>query len=477
MNSDAADRRPPLWLAWLLLPMLGWWLYGLFDLDEGFYAAIVSNMLRTGDWITPHVHGEPWFEKPILLYWLAAPFVKLFGLNFGARLPSILSAIGLLCYLYRWVSRESGALAAQWTVVVCGTSLFFIAVSRMMMTDSIFVACLTVAVCEAWSRRGLSAWTGLFVGLAVLAKGPVAILLLVGWLIVYSALNRKWIGGSFLGVFSCLAAMLVVVSLWYVPCYLVNRDVFVQKFLIEQNWQRFLGGDKAHKLPFFAGLLLYPLVLLVGFFPWCIRLPAVVNFALKRKDSTEYKALVWAATVFGFFFIGGSKLPHYIAPCIPPLSIAVGCYFAQVGRPIILRRLIWACFLLGQFVNGIFVLYYNGKFGVDSHEELHRLVGIARGKKLVSYQLTRRDKALGTGQLKVQETSHPSIEAYANQIVDDQEELPGNPLPADEFFVLTRVGRVNSDTIAQLEKKGFEVHSLTVSGSKFYQLYLLRRRN
>ncbi|HXH61652.1 MAG TPA: hypothetical protein VNI20_09885, partial [Fimbriimonadaceae bacterium] len=58
-----------------VLPLLGFWATGLTDLDEGYYGAVVANMIRTGDWITPHFNGHPWFEKPILLYWLATPSV------------------------------------------------------------------------------------------------------------------------------------------------------------------------------------------------------------------------------------------------------------------------------------------------------------------------------------------------------------------------------------------------------------------
>ena len=60
-----AKLERALWVMTFLLaalPLLGWWLFGLFDLDEGFYATVTREMLRTGDWITPHFNGEPWFD-------------------------------------------------------------------------------------------------------------------------------------------------------------------------------------------------------------------------------------------------------------------------------------------------------------------------------------------------------------------------------------------------------------------------------
>jgi len=75
--------------------MVGWWTYGLFDLDEGFYASVTGSMIRHHEWITPLYNGKPWFEKPILMYWLAKPSVMLFGTEVGPRLPSVLCTIAL----------------------------------------------------------------------------------------------------------------------------------------------------------------------------------------------------------------------------------------------------------------------------------------------------------------------------------------------------------------------------------------------
>ena len=65
-------------LVWLLavLPFLGFWMYGLFDIDEGFYGAVVAEMNRRHEWLTPYYNGHPWFEKPILLYWVSKPLVS-----------------------------------------------------------------------------------------------------------------------------------------------------------------------------------------------------------------------------------------------------------------------------------------------------------------------------------------------------------------------------------------------------------------
>jgi 4-amino-4-deoxy-L-arabinose transferase-like glycosyltransferase len=88
MSGQTRGLPPRLALFFACLPLFGWWMTGLFDVDEGFYGAVVAEMNRRHEWITPFFNGQPWFEKPILVYWLAKPCMMLFGPNFGPRLPA-----------------------------------------------------------------------------------------------------------------------------------------------------------------------------------------------------------------------------------------------------------------------------------------------------------------------------------------------------------------------------------------------------
>src|SRR5436309_1244284 len=111
---------------WLLLAlllcatvMLLWNLgaHPLKNWDESIYAEVAKEMVRTGDWLTPHWNSRPWFEKPPLYLWLAATSFKLFGITeFAARLPSALSGVGLVAIVYllgqRMYSTTVGVLAA-----------------------------------------------------------------------------------------------------------------------------------------------------------------------------------------------------------------------------------------------------------------------------------------------------------------------------------------------------------------------------
>src|SRR5437667_7123152 len=159
---------------------------GLVGPDEPRYAAIAREMLITRDYITPRLYGIPWFEKPPLMYWLAALGYKLFGISeAGARFPSALSATVCVFLIY-WCGRKLwdrsvGFLAA----LVLATSIGGFAFARAASMDMLLTACLTRALVfflfalnDGTSRRRL--WLYKFyasLGLGVLAKGPIAVLL------------------------------------------------------------------------------------------------------------------------------------------------------------------------------------------------------------------------------------------------------------------------------------------------------------
>src|SRR5688572_9659051 len=120
---------------------------GLVGPDEPRYAAIAREMLQTGDYITPRLHGTPWFEKPPLLYWLAVAGYRIFGINeAGARFPSAVSA-ALCVFLIYWCGRRLwdrrlGFLAA----IVLATSIGWFAFARAASMDMLLTASLTAAL-------------------------------------------------------------------------------------------------------------------------------------------------------------------------------------------------------------------------------------------------------------------------------------------------------------------------------------------
>src|SRR5215813_9020385 len=120
---------------------------GLIGPDEPRYAAIARDMLLTGDYITPHLNGIPWFEKPVLMYWLSAVWYKIFGINeAGARFPSALGATICVFLLY-WCGRKLWDRSTGFVAgLILATSIGWFSFARAASTDMPLTLCLTAAL-------------------------------------------------------------------------------------------------------------------------------------------------------------------------------------------------------------------------------------------------------------------------------------------------------------------------------------------
>lgn len=435
-------RQTPPWAIVLacVLPLVGFWTYGLFDLDEGFYAAVVRDMMQRQDWVTPTMAGVPWFEKPILAYWLAIPSVMAFGDDWGPRLPSILCTLATILVLFKWTCKNFGSQVAVLAALLYSGNLLVAGLGRMMMTDAPLALLLTLAMTRLsdWRTKedcpGWLDWTliGLYVGLGVLAKGPVAFLLFGGTFLVSSfviqSFKGAWKSAWLLGVF----VMACVIAVWYVPCALENGRPFVEEFLVRQNFGRFAGGDKAHSLPLW-GLAMFPLVLAVGFGPFLFlglrRLGPVVR---KLGTGAEAYLKVWFLVPLVFFTISGTKLPHYILPSVAPMSVLLAIHLTNLQS-----NKAWDKWAMG-WCAGVFLLLQLGMgwYWRTSMEEFQEPAKIAAKKKIPLYVY----KVGGSGDtslsLQVRRTSHPSVFFYAGT----QAHATDNPkdwLSAESGLILT----------------------------------------
>ncbi len=464
---SSRNRWLLVWAA-AVVPLIGWWMYGLFDVDEGFYGAVVAEMNRRGEWITPYYNGKPWFEKPILLYWLAKPCLAVFGDMIGPRLPSIVCSIATYGVVAWFAKRRFSETAGQLSILMLGSSLLMVGTGRMMMTDLPLLLCLTAAMTTFWEslvdKPSWRVWTAFFLGFGVLAKGPVALILFViiaGWTYWREPQLRpnfkgSWLPGS--------ALLFLVIATWYVPAYLANGQLFVQKFLIEQNIGRFTGGDAAHTLPGIGGLLAgiggYIGVLLLGMLPWSL----FIWKAWPRRSeddgrdeedgAVERYVATWAAVVFIFFAISGAKLVHYLLPMFPPLAILVGGWAARVAkRPQMwIQRGIVCCLFVGLLAQFVFLWWFEAS-GQKESQALARYVR-QEGGKVALYQLGRRNKDLGTGKPKLQETALPSLVMVLNQVAlesDNILDIANGPTPT---WIITRSNRIKPEDFITVQKTG-----------------------
>src|SRR5579872_2739038 len=120
---------------------------GLVGPDEPRYAAISQEMAGSGDWITPRLWGQPWFEKPALLYWMTAAGFRL-GLDedLAPRLPVALASLVFLIFYWVFVRKQFGERVASYSTLFLGGSIGWIAFSRVAVTDLPLSICFSAAM-------------------------------------------------------------------------------------------------------------------------------------------------------------------------------------------------------------------------------------------------------------------------------------------------------------------------------------------
>jgi len=314
---------------------------GFVGPDEPRYAWIARDMTETGDWVTPRLYGKPWFEKPPLFYWGAALCFKLFGVSeAAARLPSAISAL-LATLALAWLAlRLYGVETARWLLLLLPTTVGMIGFSHAASTDMPFSAMLTIAMVCAAVVLGLTRnentpilprtlWLalilfGFFLGLAVLAKGPAAIILSGGAVFFWALFAKRWREAFRLFHPAAIASFCLSALPWYILCARRNPDFF-RIFIIEHNFKRYLTPEFQHLQPFWF----YLPVLLVAFLPWTAAMfwTAIEGTAraveAKKISSQTLFMLSWSLFVVLFFTFSQSKLPGYILVSIPAICLIV----------------------------------------------------------------------------------------------------------------------------------------------------------
>jgi 4-amino-4-deoxy-L-arabinose transferase-like glycosyltransferase len=326
---------------------------GFVGPDEPRYAWIARDMAETGDWVTPRLYGKPWFEKPPLFYWGAALCFKLFGVGeAAARLPSAISAL-LATLALAWLAlRLYGAETARWLLLLLPSTIGMIGFSHAAATDMPFSAMLTIAMVCAAVVLGLTQnenspilrqtpWLGLilfgfFLGLAVLAKGPAAIILCGGAVFFWAVFTKRRRDAFRLFHPAALASFCLTALPWYILCARRNQD-FLRIFIIEHNFKRFLTPEFQHIQPFWF----YGPVLLIVFLPWtAIFLWSLVTETMRSlRARTRSDAVVlflsWIGFCVAFFTVSKSKLPGYILPAVPASGLLLAkcsSFHAAGGR-------------------------------------------------------------------------------------------------------------------------------------------------
>lgn len=368
-----APTRP--FFGWLCLCLLGLavlcWLaffhglgsLGLLDKTEALFVEVGHQMLLRDDWVTPWWNGKHFFDYPVWGYWIVALAFRALGVSpWAARIPVALAAslvvaaaFGLLC---RWGQPQEqmrerlgrGAVAAG----IMAASPGWIGWGRTSTTDMFLASAISLALLSfllahhegprsrfaVFGRIGMA----LFCGIAVLAKGPVGLLLpllVVGAFLLLTGQWRPWIDPFRLG--AMLALFLGVCLPWYGAAAHANGSAFLGGFLGFSNLQRFTQVLYDHPGP--PWFYLPWLVILL--FPWSLFLPgAMARLRFWRLDQWRSQpkvpspartaglfCLLWLLIPLLFFSVAATKLPGYILPILPAGALLVSLSFWPLPLP------------------------------------------------------------------------------------------------------------------------------------------------
>jgi 4-amino-4-deoxy-L-arabinose transferase-like glycosyltransferase len=318
--------------------------FGLLGPDEPRYAQVAREMLLRHDWITPTLSGKPWLEKPVLYYWQAILAYRAFGVSdWAARLPAAVDATVMVLASYLFLGRFCPGFQLDGALITASAA-GMVGFARAAGTDMPLAAMFTIALLAwyAWHQSRRVGYLGLFylsLGLATLAKGPVAVVLAAMIIGSFAIAKREkqlisqtfWIPGILLFLATTLP--------WYIAVEIRNPEFF-RVFILEHNLARFTTAAFHHHQPFW---FYFPVVLL-GLLPWTVVAIIAVAEAVRMgwherrvllpsEGALQLFLLAWLIVPMVFFSASHSKLPGYILPALPAATMILADYLRRhTGR-------------------------------------------------------------------------------------------------------------------------------------------------
>jgi 4-amino-4-deoxy-L-arabinose transferase-like glycosyltransferase len=300
----------------------------LMDPDEAHYAQLTREMLAARDWMVPLLDGRPYIDKPVLFHWLQGLAVTILGETETAiRLPSALAALALF-WLTHWTGtqlldrrvgdRGSLMLATMPMTFMLGSLGVFDMVFTLFLFGAIAVA--TVSIVQQRPRLEYLAYV--LLSLAVMTKGPVA-LVLAGCFFVVGLVCGSHTRTALLALHWKTGALIsVALSLpWFLWMYHVLGWHFVHQYFYAGNLYYVTQPQSFSNRAF--NHTLYVSTFLAGFFPWSIvMLGGAVDAARRLREKSrlpvgETLLWVWIAVVFTLFSLARFKVDRYVYPAAP----------------------------------------------------------------------------------------------------------------------------------------------------------------
>ncbi|MCA9063986.1 MAG: glycosyltransferase family 39 protein [Planctomycetaceae bacterium] len=338
----------------------------LLPVDETRYLGVAWEMHHTGDWLVPHRNGEPYSEKPPLLFWLINAVWMVTGVSeYPARMISPLAAIGCVLLTGR-ISRQLWPDSAETirSAPLIHVSLFlWMFFSPLTMFDMLLTL-LTLAAISCWIRSAFGkprAWltAGALMGLGILTKGPV-ILVHVLPAVLFAPWWQKSLRSGLAAWYGKIAGAILVAAAiglaWAVPAALQGGPEFADRLLIRQTTDR-VTNSFSHQQPWWWYAPILPACLL----PWISVTRFWKNLRFIHRDRGCRFVLTWLAGTLVILSAVSGKQAYYLLPCLPAFALLAGRLLTTIpgDRPPELRPHDTAFLRYGGIVPAILPLVFN----------------------------------------------------------------------------------------------------------------------
>lgn len=326
---------------------------------DAVQAQIARNMLMSGDWVTAHIDGVPFLEKPPLIYWTMAVSYAVFGAHdWAARIPEALSAI-LLCLVTAgfgiWAFGNRAGLYAGLCISTCvGLFLF----TRILLPDAMLACVIALSLWallraldeEERHPRTWAAILAICLGIGLLLKSLIGVVFPIGTAILYLLFTRQiFVARTWkrLRPFTGLLIILLVAAPWHILATLRNPPYlsftlksipgqyhgFLWFFFINEQLLRFLNLRYPRDYDTVPPVLFW-LFNLIWLFPWTVYLPAAFRLSYRPVDRAG-KTLLLSLCLIGcvmVFFTFSTTQEYYSMPIYPGMALIFGAAMARESK-------------------------------------------------------------------------------------------------------------------------------------------------
>jgi 4-amino-4-deoxy-L-arabinose transferase-like glycosyltransferase len=350
--------------AWLVLQAGGLFSPGLLDDVDSVYIQIAREMLQRHDYVTPTVDGIRFFDKPPLMYWMAAGSMRVFGIHdWAARLPLALGVLALLFAVYALGIRMFARLSSEgypdrgglYAALIMATAIGPYLYTRFYIPDILIALWMTLAIHlflialdrirESRSALVPMLGFGAVLALSLLTKGFIGIVFPIGFVICYLAITKQLRLLLKLQIPAATGGFLVLAAPWHILAALRNPAITMPAglglparagwawfYLYNEHIARFLS----RRIPHDYGqtpVWLFWLLAFLWMMPWATFLPAAISQFLPQTRfksvsapadrETAISLFLWAALVLGFFTLS-ARQEYYSLPALPAMVLLIG---------------------------------------------------------------------------------------------------------------------------------------------------------